>query len=75
MPCRAVDLAEITLVLRALVFGKKLKATQVAGVKISDLQTVADKLKTAKYAVLAWVAKDLDFNHSELTIQNITETG
>ena len=70
----AVDLPEITLVLRALVAGKQLKVTKVAGIKVSDLQTVADKLKAAKYAVLAWVAKDLDFPHAELTIQNITET-
>ncbi|MEQ1599509.1 MAG: formylmethanofuran dehydrogenase [Methylotenera sp.] len=74
LPCRAVDLAEITLVLRALVAGKKLKATKVAGIKVSDLQNVADKLKAAKYAVLTWVAKDFDFPHAELTIQNITET-
>ena len=74
LACRAVDLPEITLVLRALVSGKKLKATEVSGVKVSNLQTLADKLKTAKYAVLAWVAKDLDFSHAELTIQNIIET-
>ena len=74
LACKAVDLPEITLVLRALVTDKKLKATEVAGVKISDLQAIANKLKTAKYAVLAWVAKDLDFAHAELTIQNITET-
>lgn len=74
LACRAADLPEITLVLRALVAGKQLKATTVAGVKVGDLQSVADKLKNAKYAVLAWVAKDLDFPHAELTIQNITET-
>ena len=74
LACRAVDLPEITMVLRALVADKTLTATEVAGVKVSDLQTVADKLKQAKYAVLAWVAKDLDFPHAELTIQNITET-
>ncbi len=74
LACRASDLPEITLALRALVLGKKLKAAQIAGINISDLQTVADKLKQAKYAVLAWVAKDLDFPHAELTIQNITET-
>lgn len=74
LACRASDLAEITAVLRALVAGKKLKVTQVAGIKIIDLQAVADKLKQAKYAVLAWVAKDLDFPQAELTIQNITET-
>ena len=74
LPCKAVDLPEITMVLRALEAGKQLKATEVAGVKISDLQAIANKLKTAHYAVLAWVAKDLDFAHAELTIQNITET-
>ena len=74
LACRADDLPEITLVLRALIAGKKLKTTEIAGVKVSDLQIVADKLKAAKYAVLAWVAKDLDFNHAELTIENITET-
>ena len=74
LACRADDLPEITLVLRALLAGKKLKVSEVAGVKVSDLQLVADKLKNAKYAVLAWVAKDLDFPHAELTIQNITET-
>ena len=73
LACRATDLPEITLVLRALVAGKKLKAMHVAGIKISDLQAVADKLKAAKYAVLAWVAKDLDFPHAELAIEQITQ--
>ena len=72
--CSASDLPEITIVLRALVAGKNIKAESVAGLKVRDLQTVADKLKRAKYAVLAWIAKDLDFTHAELTIQNITET-
>jgi formylmethanofuran dehydrogenase subunit B len=71
---RAADMPSVTIALRALVAGKVLKATEIAAIKISDLQAVADKLKAAKYAVLAWVAKDLDFPHAELTIQNITET-
>jgi len=74
LACKAIDLPEVTAVLRALVLNKKLKETQVAGIKISDLRVLADKLKQAKYAVLTWVAKDLDFPHAELTIQNITET-
>ena len=74
LPCNADDLPSISMALRALVAGKRLKATEIAGTKVTDLQTLADKLKGAKYAVLAWVAKDLDFNHAELTIQNITET-
>ena len=74
LPCRADDLPLITIALRALVAEKALKATQIAGINLSDLQIVADKLKAAKYAVLAWVAKDFDFNHAQLSIQNITET-
>ncbi len=74
LPCRATDFPSVTIALRALVAGKRLKATEIAGVKVSDLQKLADKLKAAKYAVLTWAAKDLDFNHAELTIQNITET-
>ena len=74
LACRVDDLPSITIALRALVAGKCLKATEIAGVKLSDLQAVADRLKQAKYAVLAWVAKDLDYPHAELTIQNITET-
>ncbi|WP_232415300.1 MULTISPECIES: formylmethanofuran dehydrogenase [Methylotenera] len=72
--CSTADLSEIMAVLRALIAGKILKTLSVAGIQISDLIAVADKLKKAKYAVLAWIAKDLDFPHAELTIQSITET-
>ena len=74
LACRQDDLPEITAVLRALVAGKKLNDELVAGVKVSDLQAIVDKLKQAKYALLTWIAKDLDFSHAELTIQNMTET-
>lgn len=74
LPCTADKLPSVTMALRALVAGKRLKATAIAGVQTSDLQVLADHLKTARYAVLAWVAKDLDFPHAELTIQNITKT-
>lgn len=72
--CSQSDLPEILAVLRALVAGKKLKAQTVAGIQVSDLMVITDKLKQAKYAVLAWIAKDLDYSHAELTIQTITET-
>ncbi len=72
--CSNADLAEILAVLRALIAGKTLKTQAVAGIAIDELIAVAATLKQAKYAVLAWVAKDLDFAHAELTIQSITET-
>ena len=72
--CNNTDLPEILAVLRALIAGKTLKIQAVAGTAIDELIAVAATLKQAKYAVLAWVAKDLDFAHAELTIQSITET-
>ena len=71
--CSQSDLPEILAVLRALIAGKILKTQTVAGVPLSDLIAIVDKIKQAKYAVLAWVAKDLDFPHAELAIQSITE--
>lgn len=74
MPCAAKDLPEVTAALRALLQGKTLKVDAIAGVAVSALDQLVVQLKQAKYAVLVWVAKDLDFPHAELTIQNITES-
>ncbi|HPV33015.1 MAG TPA: formylmethanofuran dehydrogenase [Methylotenera sp.] len=74
LACNTEALPEVTAAFRALIQGKTLKCTHVAGIPISALSDIATKLKQAKYGVLAWVAKDLDFPHAELTIQNITES-
>lgn len=74
LPCATKDLPEVTAALRALLQGKTLKVEAIAGVQVSALTQLVEQLKQAKYAVLIWVAKDLDFPHAELTIQNITES-
>ena len=74
LPCATKDLPEVTAALRALLQGKTLKVEAIAGVQVSALTQLVERLKQAKYAVLIWVAKDLDFPHAELTIQNITES-
>lgn len=74
IPCHTQDLPEVTAALRALLQGKTLKAEVIAGVQVSILIQLVEQLKQAQYAVLIWVAKDLDYPHAELTIQNITES-
>jgi len=64
---------EVIAALRALVSGKKLVAPEVAGIPMDDLRNLAERLKQAKYSVIAWAAGTLDFPHAELTIQNIAE--
>jgi formylmethanofuran dehydrogenase subunit B len=74
LACSIDSMPEVTAALRALIQGKKLAVTEVAGIAVADLQNVVERLKNAKYAVLIWVAKDLDFAYADLTIQNITES-
>ncbi len=74
LPCASVALPEVVAVLRALIQGKTLLTKEVAGISMNDLNEVVSRLKAAKYAVLTWVAKDFDFPHAELTIQNITQS-
>ncbi len=73
LPCDLEKIPEVIAALRALILGKSLLATEVAGIKTTDLQALANKLKAAKYSVVTWVSSDLNFNHAELSIQNITE--
>lgn len=72
LPCDIADLPAVTAVLRALVSGKTLTAEAVCGIKITDLKILAERLRSAKYSVVSWVPRTLDFAHAELTVQNIT---
>jgi formylmethanofuran dehydrogenase subunit B len=72
--CDAEHLPEVVATLRALVMDKPVQVEKVAGVAVSQLKTLAETLKAAKYATLVWVSKDLHYDHAELTIENVTET-
>ncbi len=74
LACASQALPDVTATLRALILGKPLTVEAVGGIALNDLIALAAQLKAAKYAVLVWIAKDLDFPHAELTIQNITES-
>ncbi|MCB4811601.1 formylmethanofuran dehydrogenase subunit B [Methylovorus menthalis] len=71
LPCDVAQLPEVLGVLRAILLGKKVIATEVAGIQVADLAKLAERLQAAKYSVVAWTASALDFPHAELAIQNI----
>ena len=73
LPCDVNRLPEVIATLNAIVSGKKLAVAEVAGIKLADLEHLAEKLKAAKYSVVTWVSSDLNIAHAELTVQNITE--
>ncbi|MEI6746515.1 MAG: formylmethanofuran dehydrogenase subunit B [Methylococcaceae bacterium] len=71
--CENESLPEVVAVLRALVKGQPIHAESVAGISITDLTAIADKLKAAKYGVVTWAAGALNYSHAELTVQTISE--
>lgn len=73
LPCDLADIPAVIAALRALALGKSLHATEVAGIAVSDLQKLSNRLKAAQYSVIAWAAGALEFPHAELTVQNIAE--
>ena len=73
LDCKTEQIGEIISSLHALVSGENLDVKEVAGVKIKTLQTLAEKMTSAKYGVIIWAPGELDIPHAELTIQNFCE--
>lgn len=73
LACDIEKLPEVIATLNALIKGKRLTATQISGIAIEQLQTLADRLKAAKYSVITWSTSALVFSHAELLVQSITE--
>lgn len=71
--CHDDDLPEIVSVLRALVKGKTIQAETVGGIATAVLAEIAEKLNAAHYGVVAWSAAELDYDHAEVTVQNLCE--
>jgi formylmethanofuran dehydrogenase subunit B len=46
---------------------------EVAGVKLSLIDALAEKCKAAKYGVMVWSAADFNFPHADLTVHLISE--
>lgn len=73
LECADADLPEVMEVLRALVKDKKIVAESVSGIATSELRTIAEQLKAAKYSVVTWAAGALNFDQAELTVQMLSE--
>ncbi len=46
----------------------------IAGVKIADIDALAERCKTAHYGVMVWAPPGLNFPEADLTVQAICET-
>ena len=73
IPAQITQLPEIINAMNALLNGKKLHSEAIAGIPLSTLNALVEKLTSAKYAVIAWSASALKIPHAELTIQSIVQ--
>jgi formylmethanofuran dehydrogenase subunit B len=64
---------EIFAALNALANNKHLTADNVAGIALSTLQSILDRLKAARYAVIVWSASHFKFAQAELSVQSLTQ--
>lgn len=73
LPCAKESLPELAAALSALVQGARLQVDQVGGVSVESLRRVVERLSSARYGVVTWVAGQLDFPHAELAVQQLCQ--
>jgi formylmethanofuran dehydrogenase subunit B len=73
IPCDPTRLHEAAGMLRLLGNGFTAGAASAAGVPLETWKSLADRMKSARYGVLAWAAADFGFPHAELTVQALAE--
>ncbi len=73
IPAQITELPEIINALNALLNGKKLHTDTVAGIPLTTLNALLEKLTSAQYAVIVWSASALKIPHAELMIQSIVQ--
>jgi len=71
--CDVSRLHEALGVIRALLGGRPLQAKEAAGVPLAVWNEVTEKMRTARYGVLAWAVADFDFPHAELTVHALCD--
>ena len=73
IPVQPSKLGELFAALRARLNGRTLDASTVAGVSITQMETLLADMQAARYGVLVWNAAELNFPHADLTIQAMVD--
>jgi formylmethanofuran dehydrogenase subunit B len=73
IPCEPEHLPDVAAALSALAKGAILQAEQIAGIPVTELRSLVDRLRQAKYSVVTWAAGQLAFPSAELTVQQLCQ--
>ncbi len=73
IPCPVDQVGEVLGALRSLLNGRALQTRKVAGVKIADIQDLAERCQKAQYGVVVWAPPSFNYPHADLTVQLISD--
>jgi formylmethanofuran dehydrogenase subunit B len=63
---------DVVAVLRARLRGFRIKETRIDGVKLAEIDALAERCRGAKYGVVVWAPPSLDFPFAELAVEQFT---
>jgi formylmethanofuran dehydrogenase subunit B len=73
LPCPVDQVGEVLGALRSVINGRPLQAKTIAGVKMAEIQKLAERCHKARYGVIVWAPPGLNYAHADLTVQLISD--
>lgn len=73
IPCPPDRVGEVIAAVRALINNRPLGTAEIAGIKVADIQSLADRCKAAKYGIMVWAPPGLAFANADLTVHLVSE--
>jgi formylmethanofuran dehydrogenase subunit B len=67
--CDDARAGEVVALLRARLRGFRLKEPKLDGVKLADIDAIAERCRNAKYGVVVWAPPSLNFPFAELAVE------
>ncbi len=64
---------DVVAALRVLINGGEIRAPQVAGLPLADIQALAQRIQAASYPVFVWVPSHLAFPNADLLVHGVCE--
>jgi formylmethanofuran dehydrogenase subunit B len=72
LACKDEAAGEVVALLRARLRGFRVKPPKLDGVKLAEIDALAELCRNAKYGVVVWAPPSLNFPHAELAVEQFT---
>ena len=72
LACKDEQAGDVVALLRARLRGFRVKPPKIDGVKLEELDALAERCRNAKYGVVVWAPPALNFPFAELAIEQFT---